>query len=146
MSSISVALPVHLFPSAASHSFDVAGNVALPAIGASAIVAQFAVDPGFNGIIKRFANVFIGGGFQDGQGGVVWQLLVNGVPVAWYDNILNSLGSVSAPSEVSSIRIKEGDIVTLQVTNVSIAGAGQIVGGRLGGWFYPTEEEPEGSL
>jgi hypothetical protein len=142
-----IALPIWNFPNEQSQPFDAAADVALPAIGTTVAVVKFTVETALNGFIRRLANVFIGGGFQDGQGGVVWTLKVNSVAVPYYDNILNSLGAVAAPSELSAgISIKEGDVVELDVTNVSITVAGQIIGGRLGGYFYNTEDEPEGML
>lgn len=145
MSATLIALPIWNFPPASAQPFDNLADVALPAIGTTVPVVKFTVDPGLNGFLKKMANVFIGGGFQDGQGGVTWVLKVNGAAVPYYDEILNSLGAMSAPSDFSAlIPIKEGDVVELDVTNVSITVAGQIIGGRLSGYFYPTEEETPG--
>lgn len=142
-----IALPIWNFPSSQSQPFDQAADVPLPAIGDTVPVVKFTVEPALNGFIKNLGNVFLGGGFQDGQGGVVWALKVNGVAVPYYDQILNSLGAINAPSQLAAgISLKEGDVVELDVTNVSITVAGQIIGGRIGGYFYPTEEETEGML
>ena len=140
-------LPVTNFMPAEGEDFEQASYVALPAIGASAVVVQFVVPEGRYGMIKRIANVFVGGGFQEGQGGVVWQIiqdaLVPGTLVApFFDNIVASLGSVSNPSTIDGIRIREGQLVQLIVKNVSIVVSGQFVGGRLGGYFYPVELDP----
>ena len=142
---VRVLMPVWLFPSVDSESFDYCTGVNFPAIGASANVVDFTVPEGRNGIIARFGNVFIGAGFADFSGAIQWQLLLDGVPVANYENILASLGSTANPSPVSSIRIKENQRVQLVVNNISLATGGAMSGGRIGGWFYPVEDEPEGS-
>jgi hypothetical protein len=135
-------LPVANFMPPEGEPFEFASYVALPAIGANARVVSFLVPPGRNGMIKRLANVFVGGGFQEGQGGVVWKIFLDftqAIVAPNFENIVASLGSVSAPSVVDGIRVREGQLVVLQVNNISIGVAGQLIGGRLGGYFYPKE-------
>lgn len=140
-----IILPVYLFPSVDSESFDVCTGANLPSVGAQAVVVQFTVPEGRNGIIKRFGNVYIGSGFADFSGSLQWQLLLDNTPVPNYENILASLGATANPAEVSSIRIKENQLVQLVINNISLIVGGAASGGRIGGWFYPVEEEPEGS-
>lgn len=144
-------LPVTNFMPAEGEEFRPHAYVPLPAIGASAVVVQFTVPLGKNGIINRLANVFVGGGFQEGQGGVIWKLFSDfntgnvgqgGVVIPNFDNIVASLGSVSNPALLNGLRVKESNVVTLQVTNVNIVLAGQFIGGLLGGYFYPVDLEP----
>jgi len=134
-------------------SFDVASYIALPAVGSWVVVAKGTVPTGRNGYIKRLANVFVGGGFQEGQGGIIWQIMINLVDSSFgvgsqnqvapfYDNILASLGSVAQPSDISGIRVREQQTYALVAKNVSIVVAGQFIGGRLGGYFYPKDLEP----
>jgi hypothetical protein len=100
-------------------------------------------------MVKRIANVFVGGGFQEGQGGVIWQILLDGtnpvnpVVAPFFDNIVASLGSVSAPSTIDGIRARENTVLQLIVKNLSVMVAGQFIGGRLGGYFYPVEQDPD---
>lgn len=140
-----VILPVYLFPSVDSESFDYCTGVDLPAVAAQAMVVSFQVPEGRNGIIKRFGNVYIGSGFADFSGALQWQLLLDGTPVPNYENIIASLGATANPAEVSSIRIKENQLVQLVINNISLVVGGAMSGGRIGGWFYPVDEEPEGS-
>lgn len=137
--------PVWLQPPATWVAFDPHGYIALPAIGAQAIIVTFNVPRGFHGVIQRIANVFVGGGFQEGAGAVNWQILVNGAAFRNYELIVASLGSVAAPSTIAGIPIREGDLVQLVANNVAIVVAGQLVGGRLGGYLYPRDLEPEGT-
>ena len=140
--------PIWLFPSADSQAFDYVNYVPLPAVGntpAQGVIISFRVPAGMNGIIKRFGNAYVGGGFTEGSGALVWQLLADGTPVPNYDAIPASLGATANPSEVSSIRIRENQLITLVVLNITLAVGGAFSGGRLGGWFYPKDQEPAGS-
>jgi hypothetical protein len=155
-----IQLPVQNFMPAQGEAFEItapqagapAGGVPLPAVGTTAIVVSFTVPNGRNGFIRRIANVVVGGGFTDFSGGAVWQIILDlrdptfllGVNVVapHFDNITASLGSASNPSTFDGLRIQEKQLVALVVKNVSIPVAGQIVGGRLGGSFYPIPLEP----
>lgn len=140
-----VRLPITNYMPDRGEAFERAAYIPIPAVGAQAAVVQFTVPQGRNGMIKRIANVFVGGGFTEGQGGIVWQILQdanNFIVVPDFDNIVASLGSVNNPSNIDGIRIKENQIVTLLVKNVSIVVAGQLIGGRLGGYYYPIDLEP----
>ncbi len=142
-------LPVTNFMPAEGEDFEFHAYVAIPVVGGNAVVVQFVVPEGRNGMIKRIANVFIGGGFQEGQGLIVWKLFQDfqggaGPIVPNFENIVASLGSVSNPSHIDGIRVKESQVVTLQVLNVApgVVPAGQLIGGRLGGYFYPKDLDP----
>jgi hypothetical protein len=141
-----VVLPVWCFPGADSEAFDFVKYIALPAVGAQGVIISFQVPDGYNGIIKRLGNVFVGAGFTEGAGGLQWQLLSNNVPIANYENIPASLGATANPSEVYSIRIKQGELIQLVINNISLVVGGAFAGGRLGGWFYPVDQEPVASV
>lgn len=127
-----------------AESFHVPGGVGIPAISPTAFttVVSITVPPGRNGVLNKIANVYIGGGFTDFSGVVVWRIVRNpGTTIVAaernYENITASLGSASNPGRIAGIRVFENDIVALQVRNDSVAVAGQLIGGLLGGWFYP---------
>jgi hypothetical protein len=143
-----ISLPVFLFPSDDSQSFDWVQYVTLPAVGntaAQGVIVSFNVPAGMNGIIKRFGNAYVGSGFTEGSGALTWQLLANGQPIPNYEAIPASLGATANPTEVSSIRIKENQLIQLVVLNASLVVGGAFSGGRLSGWYYPKSEEPDGS-
>jgi hypothetical protein len=132
--------PAHLYMPPDGIPFDYTAYVATPAVGVVAAVVQFTVPEGFHGVIKKVGNVYVGTGFIEGSGSLVWQIQQNGGVVRNYDNILASLGTVTQPGELAgSILIFEQQVVTLQVNNVSLVAGGTQVGGRLGGWFFPKE-------
>jgi hypothetical protein len=131
-------------------SFHQAAGITIPAIGASlSTVVSITCPQGRNGVLNRIANTFIGGGFNDFSGNIIWQILrnpsgvspfpVSGVTAAErnYQNIQASLGMTLAPTPIAPIRIFENDVIVLAVENVSVVVAGQLIGGLFGGWFYP---------
>lgn len=128
-----------------AESFVITAGLAIPAQdGAFHAVCLVAVPDGRNGVLTQLANVFVGGGFTDYQGGLIqWRLERNPAPgIATaernYDSIIASLGSATNPHKLpGGIRIFEDDVMQLSVKNIGVAPAGQFIGGLLGGWFYP---------
>lgn len=131
-------------------SFDFGGSIVIPAISATvfSVVFSFTVPQKKNGIIDRLANVIVGGSFQDFSGDIVWQIALNlknpSQPLIApnYNDITASFGAIAFPSEIAGIPVKEGQLVALLVRNNAILPAGQLIGGRFGGFFYPVAEEP----
>ena len=116
-------------------------QILLPAIGAAQVVVSFTCPRRQNGEIEFIANQFVGGGWTEGTGSIIWQVLIDGVPVQGYDAILGSLGTTASPSWLGKgvIQFSENQLVQLRVTNVSIAVAGQILLGLLRGHFEPVD-------
>jgi hypothetical protein len=139
-----VSLPPWYQPPPSAEPFDFSTYLAIPAVGATGLVISFLTPAGRHGVIKKVANVFVGGGFQEGQGNIFWQIRKDQVPVPNYENIVASLGAVSNPVDFAGIRLYEGEQVDLLVNNVAIVVAGQLIGGRLQGWFYPLDAEVDG--
>jgi hypothetical protein len=145
--SVVLSLPSWIFPSVNSIAFDAAGDITIPAIGVESTIFSFQVPRGFNGVLKTIGNVFIGGGFNDGSGNIVWRVLQNNQAMRGKEAIINSLGTVQLPSQIGGggfLRILENDIISMTVLNVAIVVSGQIIAGRLSGWFYPKDEDPSG--
>ena len=139
-------LPVQNYMAPSGKPFEAHGGILLPAIGATATVVSFTVPKGNNGFIRRIANVFVGGGFTDFSGNIVWQILLDqtkNVVAPGFDNIVASLGAVSNPSTIDGIHIFESQLVALVVKNVAVVVSGQFIGGRLGGSFHSIPHEPD---
>ncbi|HLW53249.1 MAG TPA: hypothetical protein VKW06_10440 [Candidatus Angelobacter sp.] len=139
-------LPVNVFPSPDSVSFDPTAYIALPAIGVTSTVVSFVVPEGYHGVIRRMGNVFVGSGWTEGSGSLVWQLLANGAVIRNYDNVVSSLGAVNNPAYLGGgggILVYEQQLVILQVNNVSLVVGGSSAGGRLSGWFFPKWRMPD---
>ena len=116
-------------------------QILLPAIGAVQVVASFTCPRRYNGEIEFIANQYVGAGWTEGSGSVIWQVLIDGVPVQGYDSILGALGSTASPGWLGkgAIQFSENQLVQLRMTNVSIVPAGQILLGLLRGHFEPID-------
>jgi hypothetical protein len=125
----------------------------LGAIGTTVTIISYVVPPGRNGVIYKVANNFVGGGWVEGTGDVIWRILVDGTPppgATSYDSILASLGNPASPTEVPGFRVFENQVLTLVAfnnpagPNGGVVVAGQRVGARFVGWNYPTDVEESG--
>lgn len=142
-----IELPSRLAKPADWLNVDQSNYIALPAESAQADIISFTVPQGYNGIINGVANNYVGGGWIEGSGAVIWQILVDGAPppgAVSYGSILGSLGSPANPTRIAGFRITENQVVTVVAQNVSITPvSGQLVGARLLGYLYPTSEETD---
>jgi len=138
---------ISIDPPPGSENLDLLGYVALPAIGASANIIKFTIPSGRNGVIKKVACNFVGGGWVEGSGAVTWSIQADGAPPPGstnYDTILDSLGSPVNPVELCvGFRVFENQVLTLVITNVSVVVAGQLAGARLVGYLYPVDLEDD---
>jgi hypothetical protein len=124
----------------------------VPAIGSSVTILTYVVPPGRNGVINKVACNFVGGGWVEGTGDILWRILIDGTPppgATSYDAILASLGSPASPTGIAGFRIFENQVVTFVAfnnpagANGGVVVAGQRVGARLLGWNYPTDIEED---
>lgn len=120
-------------------------QILLPAIGNTQVVVSFTCPRRQNGEIEFIANDFVGGGWNPGSGELIWQLLIDGVPVQGYDAILDSMGTNNSPGWLGkgAIQFSEGQLIQLQVRNVSVIVNQQVLTGMLRGTFFPLEQKGE---
>jgi hypothetical protein len=139
-------LPPWLWATASSRNLIQSAAIAIPAItvGVFTPIVNFIIDAGKNGVLKWFANQYVGGGFTDGSGALIWRLTIDNVPVPGFENIIVSLGTNQIPREIAPVLLPAQKRVQLSVTNVSIVPSGQIIEGGVAGWLYPLDEEPPG--
>lgn len=138
--------PVWIDPPRQWENVDQINYATLPAVGADVTILSFTVPIGRNGVINKIACNFVGGGWVEGSGDVVWRILVDGAPppgATSYNSIIASAGSPANPVKISGFRVFENQLITLIARNVAIIPAGQLVGGRLMGYYYPREFEAE---
>lgn len=127
------------------------GAVALPAIGATAIILTYTVPTGRNGKIIGLGIDFVANGAAGAalftQGVVppqlVFNILIDGRPVKNYGNFAYLPGQVSSPDTISGITIQENQVVTITVENVSVTVAAQFVAARIQGYLYSKKLHPE---
>jgi hypothetical protein len=143
-------LPLWIYPPINWENIDQIAYVALPAINAEAVILSFQVPLGRNGIINKVACNFVGGGWTEGTGDLLWRILVdNGTPPGAnsYEAIPASLGSPAQPVGIAGFRIFENQVVKVDIfnnpagPNGGVIVAGQFAGARLCGYLYPRELE-----
>jgi hypothetical protein len=143
-------LPLWIYPPINWENVDQIAYVTLPAINAEATILKFTVPIGRNGVINKVANNFVGGGWTEGTGDILWRILVDGAPppaANSYAAIPASLGSPANPTEISGFRIFENQVISVTIfnnpagPNGGIVVAGQLAGARLCGYLYPRELE-----
>lgn len=141
-------LPLQNYMPAEGREFRYAADVGIPNQGASAIVVQFKVPQGFNGFINRLKAVYVGGGFEEGQGLIIWTLYQDfqqSTVMPGFNNITAAIGGPNGPEVMNGLKVKQNQLVTLQVSNSNpgVVPAGQLIGGIIGGYFYPVSIEPK---
>lgn len=143
-------LPLWIYPPINWENLDQIAYALLPAIGAEAVILSFQVPIGRNGIINKVACNFVGGGWTEGTGDVLWRILVDqGTPPGAnsYEAIPASLGNPAQPVGIAGFRIFENQVVTVEIfnnpagVNGGVVVAGQLAGARLCGYLYPRELE-----
>jgi len=143
-------LPIWLYPPVSWENIDQIAYSLLPAIGSQVVIISFTVPIGRNGIINKVACNFVGGGWVEGTGDIIWRILVDGVPppgATSYDAVVASLGSPAQPVGIAGFRVFENQIVSLVAfnnpagPNGGVVVSGQRVGGRLMGYLYPRDLE-----
>jgi hypothetical protein len=143
-------LPLWIYPPINWENIDQIAYVTLPAINTEATILKFTVPIGRNGVINKVANNFVGGGWTEGTGDILWRILVDGAPppaANSYAAIPASLGSPANPTEISGFRIFENQVISVTIfnnplgPNGGIVVAGQLAGARLCGYLYPRELE-----
>lgn len=120
---------------------------AFPAAGAGqSTILSLNVPAGQGCLIRWLAFVYIGGGYLDGAGNIIWRVLVNGAAVQGYENTQTQVGTLAVPSDTQIIAY-EGDTVevTVEVPNGAPdpPPAGSTAACRLKGWFFPLRSGPQ---
>jgi hypothetical protein len=123
-----------------SLSYDEYSSVDLPnppPLGPTTIV-QFTVPDGLDGVINAYSWNFQGGGFGEGSGDIVVQILRDGAPVRNYDHITVERGTTGHPRKISPIRIFSKQIISMTVNHVANPLLNGLVVGSFLGYFYPS--------
>lgn len=119
---------------------DFFGTVAMPLVGAQAVILTFPVPEGYDGVITDYALNYTGAGFVNGSGDLVWQILANGRPIRNFSNITAQKGSEQFPRKISSgIPIYSGQIITVIIQHVANVALGAAVTASLLGYLYPRQ-------
>jgi len=132
------AYPPWVYPPDGHLPFIERNAVVLPGVGSSAVVLEFRVPLGMDGVIKRVSNLYLGGGFVSGSGDIIWRILADGRAVRNFANITSEYGSLSSPIDVDGIRIYSGQLIQYTVTHVANLALGDLTLCHLSGYYYPS--------
>lgn len=115
-----------IFPPPGYESFDLSKSIVTPAVSATPTTVLTLSSPvGWDGVILRIANVFIGSGFVEASGDLTWGLFINGnQPVRNYGQIITTFGSVAQPREISGFLLRSGQTLIYNVINANVLLAG----------------------
>lgn len=109
--------------------------IVLPA-GNQEVVAHVVPD-GYDGVINAYSWNFVGGGFTEGSGDLVVQLLRDGIPIRNYENITVEKGTIAAARPISPLRIYSKQRISLVINHVANPLLNGNVNGSLVGYDYP---------
>lgn len=129
-------------------TFNPSGVIALPAAASGDVtVFTMQVPIGYDGIITGRFHTYIGAGFVEGSGDLIWRVLVHDPALPRYlrdcGQIIVSLGKVNMHQSVpGGLLVRSGNSVLYVVNAPNVTGAlppagtGNIICG-LHGWFWP---------
>ena len=141
---ITAALPAHSTQGYWSNNIDQSVQYTLPAA-----VGAYVTPPGMsytapNGRYGRISQYgFDVSGFSY-DGSILWQLVLNGVPVMSLQNIANHRGSMVQPADTFII-VPQGQTLQMQVRRAVAAGGTSPVVMKFKGWDWSLRKNAEGT-
>ena len=120
---------------------DEVGIATVPVAPSADTEVVFVVIPvGSDGTINTYSCNYLGGGFVDGSGDLIWRITIDGQPVRNFSNIKTERGSSAQPRVIpGGLRVYSGQRVALVVNHPSNAALTEQTSGNLGGWTYPSK-------
>ncbi len=130
--------------------FNQQGSQPAPVFGTQLTIVEYEIPEGFNACIHSIMRAFIGGGFVEGSGSILWTLDVNrelgALPIIGYDvpsyafNTFSMGNPIQGPWKLPGPICIESGIIRLKATSVSDIGTGvpNYMVGALLGWIYPS--------
>jgi hypothetical protein len=105
-------------------------------------VLRLVVPQGWDGIIKRLSNTYIGGTNPDTTQSLTWRIYLDQQLVPNYGNIKTQFGSTQFPRETDGIFISSGQTVRWTVTNTDVAlpTPGTYCSCCLAGFWWPRQQ------
>lgn len=119
--------------------FDKQTAVVMPVVGVTATVVSITVPDGMDGVINAFSWNDTGGGFVQGSGDLVAQVLRNSAAIRNFENILVEKGTIQQPRTISPIRIFSQQVISITINHVANGLLSGNIVGCLQGYFYPNK-------
>lgn len=114
--------------------------ITTPTVGAGETeVLRVVVPQGWNGIIKRLSNTYIGGTNPDTTQSLTWRVYLDQMLVPNYGRITTQFGNTQFPRETDGIFIGSNQVVRWTVTNTDagLPTAGTYCSCCLAGFWWP---------
>jgi hypothetical protein len=141
--------------------FDFVNTIALPVSaggappspGPETIVTSMMCPYGYDGIIYRISNNYLGAGFNPGLPSLIWRIrngpsLTNSKFVDNYNQIVVEYGTTNQPRDISGIFVSSGQYYLYTVTNQDPAlpaGTSQVTC-CFAGFFWPQQREKQNQV
>lgn len=124
---------------AQAKAFDKTSVIATPVVNVETTVLTLDVPIGYDGIIERLANCYIGGSNPDVTQSLVWRIRIDQILVPNYNAITTQFGSPAQPRPTSGIFIGGQQHITYTVTNIdpALPAAGTFIFCCLAGHWWP---------
>lgn len=113
-----------------------AAQIAFPAEGANAVLlCQYQVPPLQSGALTGLVTSANASNLVDNSGAAVWHLILNGISVPGFEDILSQLGSFQNPLQ-TYVTLQENDLLQLWVagSTYAVASATGYASGLLSGY------------
>jgi hypothetical protein len=130
--------------------FNEQGSIEAPALGVQGTILEYEIPDGFSAAIHSIMRAYIGSGFIEGSGSILWDLDVDrelgalpiiGYTVPSYAFNKFSLGNpIQGPWKLPGPIIIDSGIIRLKATSISdiSVGAPNYMVGAILGWIYPS--------
>jgi hypothetical protein len=130
-------MPPWVIPPVGADPYDETAVATIGVVGTTTTILSFLVPYGYDGVIKRFYHNYLGSGYLDGSGDLVWRILADGRPIKNFGNILTQMGNASTPRLIDGIRIFAGQTITYVVLHAANPLLTDACTASLAGYFYP---------
>lgn len=138
------------FDYVATIALPVSGGGVAPNPGVETVVVSFMCPLGYDGIIKRISNNYLGPSFDPGVPSLIWRIrsgssIANSKFVDNYSNIVVEYGTTNFPRETDGIFVTSGQTMLYTVTNQDPglpAGNSQVTC-CFAGLFWPQQRDRE---
>lgn len=100
-------------------------------------IVTVVVPTGYNAAITRHRHSYLGPGFDEGSGSIIWRIAVDGLHSPGFDNMTTTAGGASYEGIAGAIIAGSGQTITYTATVDPDATAPEPILAGIQGWFYP---------
>lgn len=138
-----------IYPPADHEPYDLTNSIECPVADTqNTQILTFRCPYGYQGVLLGVGHRYIGAGFVEGSGAVIWSIRIAGRYPNGYGSILISMGSPEQPRPLfGAVRFYENELleylVTIPAGSPIATGAGNYMIGNLAGYTWPAQRNEE---